>query len=513
MDESPARHNLRDPHAPPVRGLWVLCAVVFAALYVATAQRGASWQDSGQDSGLHQWRVRVGSFRGQFGLATSHPLYVAAGQVIARVPVGTLEWRLNAFSGVGMAVALANLACVGAVLTGRRWTGLAVVAMLAVAHTVWWLATIAETYTWSAAGLTAELWLLVLLLRRPRARTLAALALVSGLGWSLHNLALLPLPVYVVAAVALVVRRRLPARALAAAAGAYLVGAGAYLVLIGQAAVESGSIRTAIGSALFGRYAGEATNLLALSKYWRANLALAALNFVNVLAPLAVIGWFGLRRRLGGPLAAAVAAITAIEILFVVRYPVPDQFTFLLPTLMMLGVAAAVGLAVVADASRRWPVAAIVTCVLSVAAPPVVYATAPHLVRAAGLYAGRSRQLPYRDELRYWLVPWKHNEDSAERFAADALAQAAPDGVIVADGTALRPLRVVQSRSGRPADVTVTRGTELMALFDRDRAAFRRRMGGRALLLVWPEAINVPQSLRDRATPPGEGEVLYRVKP
>ncbi len=493
---------------PTVRWLWLACLIAFAILYLVTCQRGISWQDSG----MFQWRVRVGDYHGDLGLALAHPLYIAAAKLMELVPVGTAAGRLNFFSGLGMAVALANLACLIAVLTGRRWIGAATAAMLSIAHTPWWLATIAEVYTWSAAGLTAELWLLVLLIRKPRAGVLVALALISGLGVSLHNFALLPLPVYVVVAMILILRRKVPLWSLAAAAGAYCLGAGLYIAMTVHLAVRTGDLSGAIHSALFGSgYAKAVLNVSAGSKHYEANAILAAVNFVSFLGPLAVVGWVNLRRKLGSPTASAMAAVTVIEVLFVIRYPVPDQFTFLLPALVMLALAAGVGISVLADASARLRKLAIVSCVLSIIAPPVFYAMGPSLAKwRSPTFAHQKRKLPFRDELRYWLIPWKHNEQSAELFARAALSQAAPDGVIMSDSTAVHPLLLVQARDGLSPGVSVQYEGRPLPPYGRDPEAFRRALGERKLYTVSSARGTLGgELLKDVTLSRPEGAALY----
>jgi len=170
------------------KDLWWLTFIVCATLYLFTCQRGVSWQDSG----MFQWRVLNSDLTGDLGLALAHPLYIAAGKLFMWFPLGDMPMRLNFLSGIGMAVALANLAAVLFLLTGKRWIGLIIAAIFALTHTAWWLSTIAEVYTLSLAGLSTELWLLILLLRNPRWYLLAGLAFVSGLGLAIHNLALLP---------------------------------------------------------------------------------------------------------------------------------------------------------------------------------------------------------------------------------------------------------------------------------------------------------------------------------
>ena len=450
-----------------LRGLWILSLLLFAGLYGLTCQRSFSWQDSG----VFQLRILEFDLTGWMGLALAHPLLIVLGQVCRLLPDSLLAGGLNFLSGLGMAVALANLAAVIALLTGRRWVGLAVAAMLAVSHTVWWLATITESYTWSVAGLTAELWLLVSLMRKPSWRKAAALGLLSGLGLSLHNFALLPMPGYVIVVFALIARRKLPRWSLATAVVAYLLGAGLYLGLLIDLAVRTGDLSGAISSALFGRFADEVLNVTNTARHAKFNAGIAAMNFVNVLAPLAVIGWLGLRPRLGGPLAAAIGAITLIQITFVVRYPVEDQFTFLLPSLVMIALAAGVGLSVLADASRRWRAAAIAACALSVVLSPVLYAAAPTIVDTCNVSVPRTSRRPFRDEVRYWLVPWKHNENSAAQFAAAALDEASPDGVILSDNTSRPALLLTQSVDDIAEDVDVRDSRSVTELPD-DRDAF-----------------------------------------
>lgn len=489
-------------------GMYVLWLAVFfaaALLYLITAQRGVSWQDSG----IFQWRVRTGDLAGRSGLALAHPLYVAAAQLLRLVPLGTLETRLNVFSGIGMAVALGNLAVAATLLTGRKWIGFVTAGMLAVTHTAWWLSTIAEVYTWSVAGLTAELVLLIFLLKRPKTQTLCVLAFVNGLGLTIHNFALLPLPVYFFAGIFLVTKRKLAARSLAFAVAAWLVGSGLYLILIIQLAVRTGDFSAAIHSALFG--APGMLNTDAGRGQIRANAGLGALSFVNLLLPLAVVGWVGFRRQVGNATAAALGAITLIHLLFVLNYSVPDQFLFLLPTLTMISLAAAVGIAVLEARGPGWRRIAISAGIASLGLPPIFYASAPALVRRAGVEISRARELPFRNELRYWLVPWKHNEDSAERFARAALLQTRPGDLIIADETAFYPLKIIRDRDRIGSGVLLNEEAAFPPDLQRGFGRFQEFLGERQIYVVSPvPGYTPPQLLATLNFERRPGEVLYR---
>ncbi len=471
--------------------MWMGAMLVFFALYLLTAQRTVGWQDSG----MFQWRVLRGDYAGRVGLALAHPLYIAAGRLLAAVSRTHLPFLLNAFSGLGMGVALANVAAVVALLTGKRWVALLTAAMLSVTHTAWWLGTIAEVYTWSAAGLTVEIWLLVLLIRRPGWKLLFSLALVSGLGLCVHNFALLPLPVYAVVVVVLTVRRKLPPWSLAVAVAGYVLGAGVYLGMIVDLWIRSGDLLGAIRSALFGAYAEQVLNVGMESRHWKYNVALSGMNFTNVLLPLAAIGWFRMSRRVGPAIGSAIGAVTLIELLFFIRYPVPDQFTFILPTLMMVGIAVGVGLEILCEVSQRWRTIAVTACIVSLVWSPVSYALAPPVAKRFAGEVRRSRRLPFRDEGRYWLTPWKHNERSAQLFAVAALGEAAPDGVIVPDSTSAPPLRIVRELAGRWEGVTVQFDGGPLTPYARDPDAFRTELADRGLFSTTIAPGYIPEQL------------------
>ncbi len=482
MDATPPS-NRRPPAALSGRALLTLWGGVFLAgtlLYGLTCQRTVSWQDSG----IFQWRVLEGDLWGDLGLALSHPLYILIGEAITLPPIGPFAAKLNFLSGLGMAIALANLAGLLNELTGRWRVALAVAAMMAVAHTAWWLSSLAEVYTLSVAGLTAELWLLAVLIRRPGWKPLCGLALVNGLGLCVHNFALLPLPVYVVAAIALMARKRLSWKALPLAIACWLLGAGLYLGMTVELAMRTGDWAGAVRSALFGDlWADQVLNVGKTSTHFLANMAFTGLNFIGAIWLLAIVGLARIRRRVGGSLAACLIAVFLMHAVFFARYSVPDQFTFFLPTLTMLAVAAGVGLDVLTRKPGRWRKLAWAVVVWSVIAPPVAYAVLPSV--AARFVPGGGRK-PYRNEARYWVVPWKHNERSAQRFARVALDAARPDGVILCENIGGFPLMLVRDQDERYAGVAIMFDTRELPAYEDNPARFRKVAGDCPVIVAGP---------------------------
>jgi len=499
----------------PAWRVWLGVFLVLCSLYACTAQRGCSWGDHGE----FQWRVVRGEYRGSEGLCTAHPLYIGLGRLwLAVCPLPDPAWRLNVFSGLGVALALANLAVVVRRLTGQTAVSVLTALMLGVSHTPWWLATVADVHPWTAAGLTLELLLLLRLVARPRWTTAALLLFVNGLGVNLHNFALLPLPVYAGLVGWYGARRVFTARQVVLAGLGWVLGALPLLVLVAEAAFQRHSLAAAVGDALVGPWGAQVFGWRLSRTTLLTNAALVGLNFLGALLPLAAVGWWGLR-RLRGELAVTLGAITALHVLFVARYNIGDLYTFVLPALVLAAVWAGLGAARLAQRTPAWRRAVLGGLAASLATLPLACALLPPALQRLGasLAPAADDRFPGRDDVAYFVRPWKQHETSAARFAQAALQTAAPDGLIVADGeTALGPLLARQAT--HPGSERVA-----LRLFDKTdpgmerlltQAAARRIYVVRPLLLkhLTPAAAVAPAGVLHRvrlaapAIPPAGGD-------
>ena len=487
--------------------LYLAVFLLFGLIYGLTAQRGPSWQDGG----LFQWRILDFDLTGRLGLALSHPALILVGKVFSLIPFGPPAWRLNLLSAVFGAVAVANVALLVRRLAPHRTAAAWVAAgFLGVAHTAWWLATICECQTMFLALFTLELNLLVSLVRRPRAVVAALLGLVGGLAWSTHNFALLALPAYGLIVLHLCFRGSLKWRGLAAMIACWLLGAAPMLWLIAWEAwgPAPGGIAAAVDSALFGSgfhravFAIRGRNVIMGGGY-------ILYNFPNLALPLMVLALLRLRRKLPGALACALGYLTLIYFLFAIRYDVPDQFSFFLPFYAMAAVLAGLGLGwLPRPRLARWAGRA---AAITVAMTPLVYLAAPIVWKTFLLPIPGRKDLAYRDPVNYWVQPWKHSEDSAERFARDALTQVPRGATIFADGTSYYPLKWRQRVAGRRADVKVRRLGQATPQ--------RLPVGTENVFIVSNLPNYCPEWLREAATlrrdprkdDPDKKEVLFRV--
>jgi len=138
--------------------------LIALALYGVSCAPGAAWQDSG----LIQYRVWHNDLEGFAGLALSHPLYYLVAIGAKQVPAGEFGHRINLVSAVAAALAVANLYLLVRLWLGRDFPAVIAALSLAVSHTFWWHASVAETYTLWAALFLGELIALLVYARGKR---------------------------------------------------------------------------------------------------------------------------------------------------------------------------------------------------------------------------------------------------------------------------------------------------------------------------------------------------------
>jgi hypothetical protein len=416
---------------------WLSLFAGASILYAATANRGPQWQDSGQ----HILRAVSGETVNPLGLALTHPLHHWLAKLVAQVDWLEPCHAITLISAVAAAVAIANVfGCVWTLTTDRRAALLAAVG-LCLAHTFWQMATRAETYTITAALLSAECWCVAAYARGHRPRHLLGAMLINGVGLANHNLALLSLPVLIGLFAYSLWRRQVRPRHALLAAGLWLAGSLPYTGLVVVEWSQTGDLAATLHSALFGHaFADEVLNASVQPTLLGMSAGFVALNFPNLMLPAAIVGlvWAG---KLGTPAEATRALIAALlmHAVFAARYPIQDQYMFFVPTYVYLCLFGGVGYAAIrrldsARARRTLFAAAVVL----LAATPATYAVTADIARRHEVLGSLARNKPYRDDYVYALIPWTVSERSAERFSRQAVDLASPDGLIIVEDAMAR---------------------------------------------------------------------------
>ena len=373
---------------PPTLKRFAALLLGFFVLYALTAQRGLGWGDSGefQHRILH---LGDGLVSGCDSFATAHPLYVAFAKFFCSTP-----FQITLVSSFFGALAVAGFyGCTGSVAGS---------VLFGMSHAVWWLSCVSEVYTMSLAFLVLEMYLLRKFVQNDR-RWGMALFFVNGLHLALHNIALLSIPVY---GVMLLVRLRgLSGRerisAVCLTALVWAAGASYWLYsLCSRGAAD----------VLFGGYGAQTFGFMPAR--WQVAAFNWALSGISLFVPVCLLVK-AVRRHgfsaAGGemPMRWAFGALFAVHFAFWVRYFIVSQFTFVLPPLLLLWLFVSTwGLQV-----KKWEAWAGIQVLLPVIA---------YLVLSGMQVPEWRRSLhPHRDEAAYFALPWKFNDDSADRAAAE----------------------------------------------------------------------------------------------
>lgn len=510
----PAR-NIQNPNraqaspiattAQPLARPWCITLAAAFALYLLTLNRGIQWQDHA----FHVLRILDGTWFNPLGLALSHPLHQALGRAfVAALPIRP-TFAVTLISALAGAAAVANTFAIVSLLTRNRAAAAFSAASLAIAATFWQMSTLTETYSLTAALLSAEIFLILRFLQRGRARDIIFAALFSGLGLANHLLAVLTLPAgIVVIAVALRSKRITAAHAVAAAI-AWLIGASPYLAMIAIELASTGDFAATISSALFGnQYKSAVLSVTPGGKLLLRSLLFIVYNFPGAALPLAAYAI--LRKEPQQNLAQRwylLAALT-IHALFALRYEVVDQQTFFLPTYLFIAIFAGLGFAhITANKSTTFARTIRALAWTGIATTLAVYLAAPALARSLDIFADAQRNKPYRDDYIYLLRPWGCADTSAETMAQTAIELAGESGrILVEEHVASYPIRYACAERGINEDRVLPLShldeTELESLFQQHDA-----------LVLVPRNRDEPEVACHDCTWRREGDLYLRTTP
>jgi hypothetical protein len=170
----------------------LLSALVFAMAFILYTQTLAPSVVGPFDDSLEiQYIVpRLGILH-----PTGYPLYTILGKLFTwLVPLNDAAFRLNLFSALCAALAVAFVYTIVRYLAAARAAAFLAAVTFAVGRTFWAQAVVAEVYAFQMLLVALLLWLTLRYAQHPTPRTLYALAFVMGLGLAHHRLMVLLYP-------------------------------------------------------------------------------------------------------------------------------------------------------------------------------------------------------------------------------------------------------------------------------------------------------------------------------
>lgn len=433
---------------------YVAVLLAAGALYTLSCAPGALWQDSG----LIQYRVWHHDLEGFLGLAISHPLYyiIAIGAKV--IPVGEFGHRVNLVSALAGAVAVANLYLLVRLWLGKDFPALIAALTLALSHTFWRHASIAETYTLWTALFLGELIMLLQYTNTGNVRYLYLLGLFNGMAIAVHMLASIPLACYAVFVAVLLARKTIRPRDVLFIVLPWILGALPYEYLIAKTMIQSADVLGTLASAAFGdRWRGDVLNTSVSWRMVKESVLLIALNFPTPNIVLFFVGFYALcKSESTSAFPHIVLVLLVLFSAFAFRYTVSDRYAFFIPFYGMVSIFIGLGVHLVQTRVRRTAALCLIGAFSLL--PAATYAIAPELARRTEFPIETRGDIPYRDDYQYFLRPWKTGDAGAQRFATEALETVENNAIIVADTTTVAPLLYVQEVQGVRPEVKIVTG-------------------------------------------------------
>ncbi len=414
--------------------------VAFSLIYLGTVAPGVNWGDS----------AKLAILSNSFELhpnAGYHSLRTVLCYPFNWIPVGDIAYRQNLSSAFFGILTLGVLFGLVRGITGSKFAGLVAVISLGFSHTFWLLSNITESYTVYTFFLSLILLQFVRFLLNHEERSLCLFGLFSGLAICVQLLivfSLLPLGVILCYLLYRDLSSSQPGEPRLKiiipwlkAASCFFAGL-SFLVIVAivTASKEGWGMRETLYQTLdltHSHYMKSFFDPLLLIKNLIKRIALFNYQFPILGALLFIWGLIsGVRRQRTIVLSLIFVGIT--NLLFTVVYLVPKWPFMMTGVYVVAAVIIGVGahnLSITTNSSVRIKA---ILCALLVAFPILTYAAVGQFATDEKIHIARS--VPYRDNVQYFLVPWKFNETSAMQFALDLTKTIEPEAVLISDFTA-----------------------------------------------------------------------------
>ncbi|MBW7991610.1 MAG: DUF2723 domain-containing protein [Planctomycetes bacterium] len=434
-----------------LKASYIAVFLIAGALYVATCAPGLLWQDSG----MYQYRIWHNDIEGKLGLALSHPLYHLIGIGVKQIPLGEFAHRINLISAIAAAFSIANLFLLMRIWLDKLLPAIITAICLALSHTFWRHAVIAETYTLYMALFSAELLMLLQYFKTRRVAYLYLLALCNGLATANHMFAVIAFICYLVYCIILLKRKHINLGHFRNIALMWIIGAAPYGYLIVKDIIQGGSFTATAASAFFGKnWLGNVLNVSLSGGLIKENMLLMAYNFPTPNIILFFAGIYGLTKVPHGfGFAKVLLALLILYFIFAFRYTVPDRYAFFIPFYYLVSVLIGVGFDLLITAFKYKTLCWIV--VIFALLPIPIYIAVPFLAEKFEFNLSTRSDVPYRNDYTWFLRPWKLGYHGAERFAEEVFEKLEPEAVVYADNTMVYPLLYMQEVNGKRADIRI----------------------------------------------------------
>jgi len=418
----------------------IFAFIISFIFYFETLAPSVLWGDSGS----LQIRAYELSLRAD---ALGHPLYIIIGKLFTLLPFGCIAFRVNLASAffASLTVMLVYLSVFK--LTSSKIASYTSAFILAISHTFWRHAVIAEVYTLNMFFLFLIINILLNWKINRNPKLLYLSSFIYGISLSNHLLMLLIIPGIFYFIIATNCKVLFSKKRLSLMVISFLLGLSLLFYLIFRSYLTSNiGLRGIVESALFGGLwkreiltfflTSLPKNLVRYFAYLFYQFPLVSFLFGSIG------GWqiFKIDKKSG----IFLFLIFIFNILFAINYNVKDQYVFFLPSYGVFSIWIGLGMRnFVTHFNGKTLISLMLLGMLSF--PIFLYKLTPVIIERMGIRLFQTRDIPGRNNDLYFLWPSQRNYFGAENYGRESLRVVEPNAIILADYTPITVLRYLQS--------------------------------------------------------------------
>lgn len=430
----------------PLKQAVKFSAVIFL-LYLCTLAPDLVWQDQGD----YQYQAARLTLNIPGDAVRVHPLYIIVSHIAGKFTPLSWAYASNLVSAVCGAITTFNIFLIIAMLGRAVFPAFLGAGVYSLAHTPWFIAVQAQTYTMSMALMTGGLLVAILYYKTLNRKYLISMGLIFGLGVSTHLMSQIAFAVIMVWLFFRLCCGKLKVIDFLAICISWAIGGIFLWIVMAIEYRQTGDVYGTICSALWGRWGNQVFNMERFAYLVRQSIKFFVLNFPTPLVLFSIAGIAYSVKNMDKLLSRILAAITVLSLIFAIRYDVPNQNHFFLPMYAMICVYIGLGYQHLAQSNRR--VAIISAAMLLLI--PAMYPAMAYLAKAKNIPLGTRRHIPYRDIYSYYLMPWQQDQTGPRRLVEETLKALPENAVLYVDSTPMSAFEYAMFVEGKRPDVTL----------------------------------------------------------
>lgn len=428
--------------------IWTAIFIGAMLLYLFTLAPDLVWQDQGD----YQLLVAHMTIDQPGDVVRSHPLYIVLAHALGRWGIFSYAYAANLVSAFFGAWTVANVFGLTYLLVRSYRAPLLAAMVFAFSHSHWFLSVQAQTYSVANAMMTLALIFFLRHRHERKAWQIALTGLGFGLALSAHMMSQIAFVVVAVYMLLDSVRRKEKLATVLLLGGGWLIGAALLWIVMYREYEQTQSIGATIASALWGRWGRAVFNMSCFMPLLKKSVMFLVLNFPT---PLLLAAAPGLRlsfKRLPRAEAWFLLLLLIGYALFALRYNVPNQNNFFLPMYIVVSVYIALGFHFLANCRQTVMTALVFILALSIIP---TYPAIAEMARKGQISLGTRRHIPYRDEYRYYMVPWQQGQFGPRKLVEQVFAKVPQGSVLMIDSTIISAFEYAQQVEKLRRDITV----------------------------------------------------------